>query len=207
MLGRLAPSAGRPRPAGYPEPVHADLQRLLARDLLPDVTAVPLTDLRQLRVACSEAEGDVSFVRRVAQGRLDIVGHEARRRSGADDAAPERSALLFDLPDILSLGAPAASGSGAGAGPGQGRMLAIQAPGALAHDLLGDLDRAAAPTELTALEQLSDDRLAALLEALRAFEVDLSTSRRRLHERIDTIQGEIARRYRDGEASIETLLN
>jgi hypothetical protein len=68
--------------------VHDDLQRLLAKDLLPDITAVPLEDLRHLRIECSEAEGDVSFVRRVAQGRLDIVGHEVRRRSGAADAAP-----------------------------------------------------------------------------------------------------------------------
>lgn len=182
--------------------MHADLQRLLARDLLPDVTAVPLDDLRQLRVACSQAEGDVSFVRRVAQGRLDIVGHEVRRRSGAHDAAPERAGLLFDLPDILSLGAPAA-----GSGPGQGRMLAIQAPGVLAHDLLSQLDQAASPSELTTLDQLDDDRLGALLEALREFEVELSANRRRLHERIDTIQGEIGRRYRDGEASIDSLLN
>jgi hypothetical protein len=179
--------------------VHAHLQHLLARDLLPDVTAVPLDDLRQLRVECSLAEGDVSFVRRVAQGRLDIVGHEIRRRSGASDSAPDLTGLLFDLPDILSLGATSAS-------PG-GRMLAIHEPGVLAQALLDDLDGAAAPGELTALDQLADHRLALLLEGLRDFEVELSTNRRRLHERIDSIQGEIARRYRDGEASIESLLN
>jgi hypothetical protein len=181
--------------------VHVDLQRLLAKDLLPDVTAVPLADLRQLRVACSAAEGDVSFVRRVAQGRLDIVGHEVRRRSGAADDAPELNGILFDLPDILTLGAP---GSG---GATSARMVAIQEPGLLAQALLSDLDQAAAPSELTSANQLADDRLASLLEDLRAFEVELSTNRRRLHERIDSIQGEIARRYRDGEASIDSLLN
>ena len=180
--------------------MHDDLQRLLAKDLLPDVTAVPLEDLRHLRVECSAAEGDVSFVRRVAQGRLDIVGHEVRRRSGASDAAPEQNGLLFDLPDILTLGSSANA-------PGGGRMLAIHEPGVLAHTLMAELDRAGAPSELAALDQLVDDRLATLLEALRTFEVDLSVSRRRLHERIDSIQGEIARRYRDGEASIDSLLN
>ncbi len=180
--------------------MHDDLQRLLAKDLLPDVTAVPLEDLRQLRVECSGAEGDVSFVRRVAQGRLDIVGHEVRRRSGATDAAPSDTGLLFDLPDILTLGASSN-------GPGGGRMLAIHEPGLLAQALLASLDTAASPSELTALGQVADDRLAALLEGLRSFEVELSTNRRRLHERIDSIQGEIARRYRDGEASIDSLLN
>jgi hypothetical protein len=175
-----------------------DLQRLLAKDLLPDVTAVPLDDLRHLRVECSTAEGDVSFVRRVAQGRLDIVGHEVRRRSGASDTAPEMNGILFNLPDILTLGS-----SGAPAA----RMLAIQSPGVLAQALLGELEQAAAASELTAPERLDDDRLGTLLEDLRSFEVELSTNRRRLHERIDTIQGEIARRYRDGEASIDSLLN
>jgi hypothetical protein len=179
--------------------VHVDLQRLLAKDLVPDVTAVPLDDLRRLRVECSLAEGDVSFVRRVAQGRFDIVGHESRRRSGASDSAPDLSGLLFDLPDILSLGTSSAS-------PGN-RMLAIHEPGVLAQSLMAELDQAASPRDLTSLEQLGDDRLSQLLEGLRDFEVDLSTNRRRLHERIDSIQGEIARRYRDGEASIDSLLN
>ncbi|MDH5291472.1 MAG: hypothetical protein OEY41_15870, partial [Acidimicrobiia bacterium] len=84
---------------------------------------------------------------------------------------------------------------------------AIHEPGVLAQALMASLDAAASPSELTALGRVGDDRLQALLESLRSFEVDLSTHRRRLHERIDSIQGEIARRYRDGEASIDSLLN
>lgn len=185
--------------------MHADLERLLAKDLLPDVTAVPLGDLRQLRVACSEAESDVSFVRRVAQGRLDIVGYEVRRRSGAGEAIDGSAGeaddgLLFDLPDVLSLGAPATAAPGA-------RRVAIQEPGLLAHALLDQLDATVNPSELSAPDRIDGDRLAEVMEDLRRFEVELSANRRRLHERIDAIQGEIARRYRDGEASIDSLLN
>ncbi|MEL7158022.1 MAG: hypothetical protein AAFN30_15695 [Actinomycetota bacterium] len=92
----------------------ADLEQLLAKDLLPNLTAVPLSDLRQLRVRCSGAEGDVSFVRRVAQGRLDIVGHESRRRAGAADAdgEPDVTGLLFDMPDIMAEGNSGGSPSG-----------------------------------------------------------------------------------------------
>lgn len=178
--------------------MHADLQELLANDLLPDVTAVPLDALRDLRTRCGEAEGDVSFVRRIAQGRLDIVGHEIRRRAGATDAEPEVAGLLFDLPDILA--ESPASGSG-------GRQVAIHAPGRLAQALAGRLDSVASPAELGSLEHHDDDKLASLMDSLRDFEVDLSAVRRRLHERIDAIQNEIARRYRDGEASIDSLLN
>ena len=178
--------------------MHADLQELLANDLLPDVTAVPLDDLRTLRTRCSAAEGDVSFVRRVAQGRLDIVGHETRRRAGAADAEPEVSGLLFDLPDILA----EAPGGGSG-----GRQVAIHAPGALAQNLASSLDAIASPMELGSLDDHDDDKLSSLMDTLRDFEVELSSTRRRLHERIDAIQNEIARRYRDGEASIDSLLN
>lgn len=178
--------------------MHADLQRLLAKDLLPDITAVPLGDLRDLRVSCSEAEGDVSFVRRLAQGRLDIVGHETRRRSGVVDSEPDLSTLLYDLPDIMS--------EQTGGSP-SGRKVAIHEPGVLAQSLVARLNDTATATQLGALGQLDTDHLTDLMDALRDFEVELSTTRRRLHERIDSIQGEIARRYRDGEASIDSLLN
>ncbi len=178
--------------------MHADLQELLANDILADVTAVPLVALRDLRSRCGEAEGDVSFVRRVAQGRLDIVGHEIRHRAGAVDAEPDISGLLFDLPDIM------AESTGAGS---SGRQVAIHAPGALAQTLIDGLDEVASPGELGSLDRHDDDKLAALMDSLREFEVELSATRRRLHERIDAIQNEIARRYRDGEASIESLLN
>lgn len=179
--------------------MHADLERLLAKDLLPDITAVPLSDLRDLRVDCSGAEGDVSFVRRVAQGRLDIVGHEARRRAGAVDGEPELSDLLFDMPDLMADG-------GSGGAP-SGRSVAIQAPGAVAQALIDQLDATVTANQLGSLGQLDDGNLTTLVDRLRDFEVELSTVRRRLHERIDSIQGEIARRYRDGEASIDSLLN
>ncbi len=177
--------------------MHADLDQLLAREVA-DITAVPLDDLRQLRTDCSGAEADVSFVRRVAQGRLDIVGHETRRRTGVVDAEPDVSGLLFDLPDIL------AAGNGGGSAK---RSVAIGAPGRLAQDLLTALDEIASPAQLASLDGLDSATLSGLMDTLGTFEVELSSARRRLHERIDAIQNEIARRYRDGEASIESLLN
>ena len=179
--------------------MHADLERLLAKDLLPDITAVPLPDLRALRVDCSAAEGDISLVRRVAQGRLDIVGHETRRRAGMADGDPDVASLLFDIPDIMA--------EGNGLGTPSGRRVAVHEPGTMAQALLERLEDTATAAELTSLGHFDDRRLASLVDELRDFEVELSQTRRRLHERIDSIQGEIARRYRDGEASIDSLLN
>ena len=39
-----------------------------------------------------------------------------------------------------------------------------------------------------------------------AHEAELSARRRTLHERIDVLQAEITRRYKTGEASVESLL-
>jgi len=184
--------------------VHADLQRLLADDLLIEFSAKPMDRLRSIRTELTETEGDVSFVRRLTQGRLDIVGHEAERRAGtpatpgavAGDDGP--TALLFDMPGILT---DAGSGSRAG-----GRAVPVAEPGPVALALIEMLDGIAAPSQLSGVSSVDAGALGDLFEALREFELELSSVRRTLHDRIDTIQDEIARRYRDGEASVDALL-
>jgi hypothetical protein len=185
--------------------VHADLQRLLADDLLSEFSAKPMDRLRSIRTELTEAEGDVSFVRRLTQGRLDIVGHEVERRAGipaspagavAGDDGP--TALLFDMPGILTDAGP---GSRAG-----GRPVPVTEPGPVALALIETLDGIAAPSQLSGVSSVDAGALGDLFEALREFELELSSVRRTLHDRIDTIQDEIARRYRDGEASIDALL-
>ena len=57
-----------------------------------------------------------------------------------------------------------------------------------------------------ALTDVADDQLAAMVEGLSDYEHAVSARRRALHERIDALQAEITRRYRTGEASVESLL-
>ncbi len=166
--------------------------------------------LRNIRIELTEAEGDVSFIRRVTQGRLDIVGHEVERRAGGTEAIPgldPSSALLFDMPGILT--DADTSGSGArsgGARSGGGRAIAVLEPGRIALAMVDQLDGIASPSQLSGVQDVDEAQLADLFGALREFEVGLSDIRRQLHDRIDTIQDEIARRYRDGEASVDALL-
>lgn len=201
--------------------VHADLQRLMADEILADLRSKPLPRLRGLRVELSQAEGDVSFVRRVAQGRLDIAGHEVGRRetngsaSGNGQSGPpavDASGILFDMPDILTDPARRA-GFGADGSLADDevtlprRNVEVNEPGPIALELFEKLDRVASPQALSGVEAMSSADLADLFDRLRSFEVELSGIRRSLHDRIDTIQDEIARRYRDGEATVDTLLN
>jgi hypothetical protein len=183
--------------------VHADLQRLLSDDLLANTRSHTMERLRSIRVELNTAEGDVSFVRRVTQGRLDIVGHEVARRSNPDTESSEVGAgvndLLFDMPDILT---DDRSGN-----RGANRPVTVGEPGPIAEALLADLDSIASPSQLSGVATMAQGDLADLLDSLRQFEIDLSSARRSLHDRIDGIQEEIARRYRDGEASIDALLS
>lgn len=182
--------------------MHADLQRLLNENLLAELTDKPLDRLRSIRGELTQAEGDISMVRRVTQGRLDIVAQEVDRRSGAGGASPtDPNSLLFDLPDLMT----DTNGNAPSAGNG-GRAVPVTDPGRVALALIETLDAIASPAQLSGLADVPDPGLSDLFGGLREFELELSSIRRKLHDRIDTIQDEIARRYRDGEASVDALL-
>ncbi len=202
-------------------PVHADLQRLMNEDLVTDLPKTDLTHLRAIRTDMTAAEGDVSFVRRVAQGRLDIVGHEtARRAAGADSGVLPDSELLYDIPDILAevTGRPERRApiegvdNGGGDDAEQGadvprRKVQVGEPGPIAVSLLQELDEAGTSSDFGDLGSLGEADIADMMERLELFERNLSEVRRALHDRIDTIQNEIGRRYRVGEVSVDSVLN
>ena len=123
------------------------------------------------------------------QGHLDIVGLERERRAGGE-VAGDRSELLAALPELLA---------DRTAGSGPGRLSQVLAPGELDPGLEAELtalvgDGAVDPSGL------ADDGLRQLFEALAALEATVSERRRALFDRIDALQQEIARRYREGDA-------
>jgi hypothetical protein len=159
------------------------LERMLDPAAVGDVTALSMEELRMRRAEGQELEVGVSYQRRIAQGRLDIVAAEVRRRASGE--AP----ILADRTHA----------------PGVGRLPQLLAPSAGELDT-SELDAIAGPGVLSRLPELDDDRLATLVEELSAHEHELSSRRRTLHERIDVLQAEITRRYKTGEASVESLL-
>jgi hypothetical protein len=73
-------------------------------------------------------------------------------------------------------------------------------------ELEAELDEIVGADDLVGLTDLSDAELQEVADRLVTFERAISDQRRRVHERIDTLQAEIARRYRDGEADIASML-
>lgn len=186
-------------------------------DLVSDLPKAELTGLRAIRTEMTAAEGDVSFVRRVAQGRLDIVGHEtARRAAGVEPGSTPGSELLYDIPDILAevTGQPdrRAPIEGVDDTEAEGRdvpqrKVQVGEPGPIAVSLLQELDEAGSSSDFGELASMAQTDIADLMERLQLFERNLSEVRRALHDRIDNIQNEIGRRYRDGEVSVDSVLN
>jgi hypothetical protein len=172
------------------------LDRILEDGYLGDLAELPMDEVRARRAECQEIETGLSMLRRLAQGRLDIVGLEqARRAEGGDpDSLPD---LIARLPEVLSDRTRS---------EGPGRLPQLLAPGALDSDLEAELEQVASSGSVTDLPRLSDDELRAMAEALEALEAKVSAHRRLLFGRIDALQAEITRRYRDGEATVDSLL-
>jgi hypothetical protein len=176
--------------------VASELDRILDPGYPGDLASLPMNDVRAMRAECQEVETGLSYLRRLVQGRLDIVGVERQRRR--DGGAPgELSALIEQLPEILADRTRA---------PGVGRLPQLLAPGALDAGLQQRFDEIVAGHDIDALPDLEDAQLAQLHDQLEALEHDVSSYRRQLFDRIDALQAEITRRYRTGEASVESLL-
>jgi hypothetical protein len=178
--------------------VPVDLPRLLGDAYPGELRSRSLDDVRAMRAECEEAETGLSYLRRLVQGRLDIVGLELRRR--ADGGEPgDLGDIIARLPETLAEHTRA---------PGLGRLPHLLAPGADDIDptLAAELDGIVAEGELRDLGHVSDADLADLAARLEDLEARVSAQRRALFARIDGLQADITRRYKSGEASVESLL-
>ncbi|MEV7125250.1 ABC transporter permease [Streptomyces sp. NPDC093260] len=197
----------------------------------PDLTAASLPELRALRRRAQRDEADLSYVRRLLQGRIDILRAElARRGAQAGKSAAPASGTgggsgTGDGPE----GAPGSGAAGAGLtsvvhagqGPVVDRLAEIlkDAPArqrsSARHVTLGtpqseEVRRLAAEmlgeVELSDLDARTDLELRAAMGRLVRYEQQVSRRRQRLQRTADECSAEIARRYRDGEAQVDDLL-
>jgi len=166
----------------------------LAADLLEGLADLPIDAVRARRGACQLLETQLSYVRRLAQGRLDIVASEtAARRAGTEHDQTLEQRLTAALADRIT-------------SPGNGHLPMGLEPGEIDPALLAGLDRAAPPALVSSPSSMDDDQLRQVTDALAGFERDISARRRAMFDRIDFLQAEIVRRYQSGEATVDSLL-
>jgi hypothetical protein len=176
--------------------VASHLEHILSADYQGDLQRRSMDDVRTMRAECQSVETGLSYLRRLAQGRLDIVGVELQRRRDGGEPG-DLATLVSRLPEILSENTRS---------PGVGRLPQTMAPGEVDPELEQRLNEIVGGHDLESLPGLGDDELLALHDELESFEREVSARRRDVFDRIDTFQAEITRRYRTGEASVETLL-
>ena len=177
-------------------PMADDLAHVTDAAYLDGLESLPLDEIRRRRERSQDLENGLSYVRRLLHGRLDIVRDELdRRRSG--DAPAALDALVARLPDLLAEGSRSSS---------LPRPPQDFVPGPDTAELVADLERRCPASTLGALPELDDAALAALVEELAGLEREVSAGRSDLHRVIDVLHAEIIRRYRAGDATVDSLL-
>ena len=169
------------------------IDRVLSDDYLDGIGTLSLADLRARRDESEQEETDTSYLRRLVQGRIDILRAELARRSGEGTGS-----LLADLPQILGEHGPRS------APRGLGRHTTVEPSRADEHRRY--VEALVADVDLSDVMARTDEELRTALGVFEREESDLSDKRRRVFAVLDALSAEITRRYRDGEADVSDLL-
>lgn len=161
-----------------------------------------LAELRVLRRSAQREEADLSYVRRLLHGRIDILRAElARRREpgapAADGPSAEPAELLELLPKILA-DVPSRHRTSA-------RHVTLGTPHSAEYERLAE--EMLAEIGLSDLPARTDEELHGAMGRLEGYEQQVSRRRQGLQRTADQCSAEIARRYREGEAQVDDLLS
>lgn len=172
------------------------IDRVLADDFLDELTQLPLDQVRARRKDAEQEEADLSYLRRMLQGRSDIVRAELGRREHGGSGDSDR-----ELVDRLShaLADPASRND-----HGMGRYLSVEPSRVDEHRRT--VEQALADVGLSDVAGQSEDDLSETLSRIGDLEHEVSATRRSVQNVMDALTAEVARRYRDGEARVDDLL-
>jgi hypothetical protein len=169
------------------------IDRVLAEDYLTGLSSIDMAEVRSLRKEAEQEETDLSYLRRLLQGRLDILRAELSRRSGAHSGD-----LVDALPKILA-------DEGASSSPhGLGRHIAAEPSRADSHRR--HVEALVADVDLSNPAAHDEASLRRAVDVLEREEQEVSDKRRAVQTVMDACTAEITRRYRDGDADVSDLL-
>jgi hypothetical protein len=172
---------------------HRRIDRVLSEGYLDGLAGLPLSEVRELRDQAEQEEADLSYLRRMLQGRVDIINAElARRRGDAGDG----TSIIDQLPRILADERSPARGLG--------RHTVIEPSRVDEHRRL--VERLVGDSDLSALAGRTAEQLEETLERFGDQERQISEQRHAVQIVMDAAAHEITRRYRDGEADVSALL-
>jgi hypothetical protein len=154
-----------------------------------------LEDIRAMRDECREGEMELSFERRLCQGRSDILSAEIDRRNGVGGEGD----LLSRLPAILATEGRRGSDSPLPArAPDFSIPRNADIPRRRVEEIVGE-------QTLTRLPTLAAEEIQEILKSLSEHEQRVSARRKEVQDVMDRVQAEIVRRYTSGEADPRSL--
>jgi hypothetical protein len=171
------------------------IDRVLAPRFVTDLDRLELDELRRRRRAAEAEEESISFLRRMLQGRIDILRAELLRRDNGTGGGHDLTGLVAGLPGILGAHGP----SSFTAIP----KIRIPLPNGKHRRRLEHL---VADETIARLPELDVAELTRAVEFLSRQERLVSAERRAVQRVVDALRGELARRYRNGTASVAQLL-
>lgn len=167
--------------------------RIFGASYVEGLESVPTQELRRRKIECEEYESELSYARRLLQGKLDILSHELERRAAGGESGIED--IIKTLPRILA----------EGASPSLGRLPRIFLPkNAEVHRR--EIECLVSEATLARIDELSSEELAEIVESLTVAEKEISHRRRRVQQVMDAVSGELVRRYREGQEDPTVLL-
>jgi hypothetical protein len=147
---------------------------------------LPLEELREKRDECMAEREYLSLLRRLVQGRAEILKAELGARESGDETAP----LVDRLATILSADEHTR-------GSARGEALRVGVP---EEELLlarRRVERLVADAGLSDPTALDDDALGQAVEVMLAEERQVSQARSEVIRVLDALQEELKRRYKD----------
>jgi hypothetical protein len=164
------------------------IDRVLGSDYLIGLDAQSLDAVRDMEHECAEIETELSYIRRLAQGRIDIIEAEVDRRAAGGSLGD----LIAALPKILSDDSPRPD-------PAATRFSDPSTPASEIEFKRG-LESLISDATLANLPTLSDADLQTTLDQLRSLEQEVSANRTALHAVMETLTRDLAQRLSVGRA-------
>ncbi len=169
------------------------LEDIIDEAFTADLASLPTAEVRRRKAVADAHEAALSYARRILQGKIDLLKAELASRQAADSVAA--SASPSDIAQALE--------------PRRDRGFRGRFPAFLSPPETEEVRSAellVADPIFARLEEVSDEEIAEVTERLESEERRISSLRGKLHERIDTIEAELVRRYSSGEASVDEVL-
>ena len=164
-------------------PANRRIDRIREPSYLDGIEAQSLEDVRARRDECMAEREYLSLLRRLVQGRAEILKAELAARGSGDDRP-----LVDRLSEILASDQPATS---------RGEAMRVSLPEEEMLLARRRIERLVADAGISDPSALDDVRLREAVEVLAGEEREVSEQRGDVHRVLDALQDELKRRYKE----------